>query len=421
MSFFMKSLFRIGLTLVLLLTLCLPALPAQAASYQVIVTSTIGANIRSKPSTSSSATITRRAPYKAKFTAVSYSNGWYKIKDGGAYRYLSNQVAKKVGSSSVKTYKIIVYSTAGANVRTSPSTASSKNIKRHATYKSKFNAVSYSNGWYKVKGKTNYYYVSNQVAKKLTTSSPAPASGSYPVASMRYFKLGSSGYELTKESFARRYPASTTKLLTAIVAYDAAAQKGTLDQTFTLTYSMLAVPSGSSTAGFRSGDKVTMRQLLNGMLIRSGNDAAKAIAVRTAGSESKFVSLMNSRASRIGMSASHFMNPHGFYHPSHYTTAADMQKLANTYANYSYLMTVSGRKSFQTTVKGPYARTLTWYHTNTSLPGDTRVYASKTGYTPESAYTRVFFIKKGSTRYGLVTLKGTLPQTETTLRSVLNR
>lgn len=416
----MKVSLRIGLTLLLLVALCLPALPAQAASYQVVVTSTIGANIRTKPSTSSSATITRRAPYKAKFTAVSYSNGWYKIKDGSAYRYLSNQVAKKVTASSTKTYKIIVYSKYGANVRTSPSTASSKNIKRLATYNSKFNAVSYSNGWYKVKGKVNYYYVSSQVAKKISTSAPATSS-SYPVASMRYFKLGSSSYELSKASTTRRYPASTTKLLTALVAYDAAAKKGTLDQTFTLTYSMLAVPAGSSTAGFRSGDKVTLRQLLNGMLIRSGNDAAKAIAIRTAGSESKFVSLMNSRAKTIGMASSHFMNPHGFYHASHYTTAADMQKLANTYAEYSYLMTVSGRKSYKTTVKGPYSRTLTWYHTNTSLPNESRVYASKTGYTPESAYTRVFFIKKGSTRYGLVTLKGTLPQTETTLRAVLNR
>ena len=416
----MKVSLRIGLTLLLLVALCLPALPAQAASYQVVVTSTIGANVRTKPSTSSSATITRRAPYKAKFTAVSYSNGWYKIKDGSAYRYLSNQVAKKVTASSTKTYKIIVYSKYGANVRTSPSTASSKNIKRLATYNSKFNAVSYSNGWYKVKGKVNYYYVSSQVAKKVTTSVPATSSN-YPVASMRYFKLGSSSYELSKASTTRRYPASTTKLLTALVAYDAAAKKGTLDQTFTLTYSMLAVPAGSSTAGFRSGDKVTLRQLLNGMLIRSGNDAAKAIAIRTAGSESKFVSLMNSRAKTIGMASSHFMNPHGFYHASHYTTAADMQKLANTYAKYHYLMDVSGRKSYKTTVKGPYARTLTWYHTNTSLPNESRVYASKTGYTPESAYTRVFFIKKGSTRYGLVTLKGTLPQTETTLRAVLNR
>ncbi|WP_214722037.1 SH3 domain-containing protein [Exiguobacterium sp. s192] len=417
----MGSLFRISLTLVLIIALCIPVLPAQAASYQVIVTSTIGANIRTKPSTSSSATITRRAPYKAKFTAVSYSNGWYKIKDGTVYRYLSNQVAQKVTTNTSNTYLITVTSTIGANIRTVPSTASSKTIVRTAQYNSRLTALSYSNGWYKIKDNGNIRYVSGQVARKLTTSSPAPSSGSYPVASMRYFKLGSTGYELTKESFARRYPASTTKLLTALVAYDAAAKKGTLDQIFTLTYSMLSVPAGSSSAGFRSGDKVTMRQLLNGMLIRSGNDAAKAIAVRTGGSESNFVSMMNSRAKAIGMSASHFMNPHGFYHASHYTTAADMQKLANTYAKYSYLMTVSGRKSYETTVKGSYARTLTWYHTNTSLPGDTRVYASKTGYTPESAYTRVFFIKKGSTRYGLVTLKGTLPQTETTLRSVLNR
>ncbi len=417
----MKSLFRICLILVLLITLCLPALPAQAASYQVIVTSTIGANIRTTPSTSSSATITRRAPYKAKFVAVSYSNGWYKIKDGSAYRYLSNQVAQKVttGSSSTGTYSITVTSTIGANIRTTPSTASSRTITRRAAYNSKLAAMSYTNGWYKIKDNGSIRYVSDQVVQK--TASAGTSSGSHPVASMRYFKLGSSGYELTKESFARRYPASTTKLLTALVAYDAAAKKGTLDQTFTLTYSMLSVPAGSSSAGFRSGDKVTMRQLLNGMLIRSGNEAAKAIAVRTGGSESNFVSMMNSRAKAIGMSASHFMNPHGFYHPSHYTTAADMQKLANTYARYGELMTISGRKSYRTAVKGPYARTLTWYHTNTSLPGDTRVYASKTGYTPESAYTRVFFIKKGSTRYGLVTLKGTLPQTETTLRSVLNR
>lgn len=409
----MKPFFRMSLILLILFTLCLPALPAQAASYQVVVSSKSGGNIRSKPSTSSSATIVRLAAYQSKFTAVSYSNGWYKIKDGGTYRYLSNQVAKKVTGPS--TYSLIVTSKSGANIRSKPSTSSSKTIVRRAAYKAVLQAVSYSKGWYKIKDGGKTRYVSNQVARKKTAAS------NYPVASLRYFKLGSASYITTKQSNVRRYPASTTKLLTAIVAYEVAARKGTLDQPFTLTYPMIAVPYGSSVASLRSGDRVTMRQLLNGMLIRSGNDAAKAIAVRTAGSESKFVALMNGRAQALGMTASHFSNPHGFHEWNHYTTAADMQKLANTYANYSYLITVSGRKSYKASIKGPYARTLKWYHTDKTLPKESRIYASKTGYTPEANNTRVFFLKKGNTRYGLVTLKGTPTQTETTLRSVLSQ
>jgi len=310
-------------------------------------------------------------------------------------------------------YQVVVKSKAGAHVRTVPSTASKKTIHKTVRYQTRLTAVSYSKGWYKVKLSNRYYYMSSQVVKKYVPPSP------YPVKSMRYFKIGSdASYIKTKESFVRRYPASTTKLMTSIVAYETAKKRGTLDTPFTITKSMIAVPWDSSKAGLRTGDRVTIRQLLNGTMLPSGNDAAVALAVKTAGSHWKFVTMMNTRAKSLGMSGTNYRNAHGYYDKYHYTTASDMQRLANAYAKVPYLLTVSSRKSYSFRMQGSHARTVTWRHTEKLWSKSSRLYASKTGYTPESGITRVFFLRKSGVLYGLVTLNGSASQTETTLRNI---
>ncbi|WP_232818696.1 serine hydrolase [Exiguobacterium flavidum] len=315
-------------------------------------------------------------------------------------------------AEAAASYQVVVKSKAGAHVRTAPSTASKKTIYKTLPYKTRLTAVSYSKGWYKVKLSDRYYYMSNQVVKKYAPPSP------YPVKSMRYFKIGSdTSFIKSKASLVRRYPASTTKLMTSILAYDVARQNGTLDKPFTITKSMIAVPWDSSKAGLRVGDRVTIRQLINGTMLPSGNDAALALAVKTAGSHWKFVSMMNAKAKALGMSGTSYRNAHGYYDKSHYTTAADMQRLANAYASNSYLLTVSSRKSYTFRMQGD-PRTVTWRHTEKLWPKTHTLLASKTGYTPESRNTRVFFLKKNGVLYGLVTLDGSPAQTETTLRNI---
>jgi D-alanyl-D-alanine carboxypeptidase (penicillin-binding protein 5/6) len=127
-----------------------------------------------------------------------------------------------------------------------------------------------------------------------------------------------------KQPEIRMFPASTTKLMTLLLAVE----QGGLDQVVTLPGSVSDVPRDSSLVPVYPGEKMPMRDLLHGMMLRSGNDAANAVAVLTAGSLDAFVSLMNTKAAQLGMRDTHFMNPHGYHDPEHYTTARDLVTLA---------------------------------------------------------------------------------------------
>jgi D-alanyl-D-alanine carboxypeptidase len=117
--------------------------------------------------------------------------------------------------------------------------------------------------------------------------------------------------------------ASTTKIMTALVAVE----RGQLDQMVTVDVDAADMPD-SSVMGLRPGERLTLRDLLYGMLLPSGNDAAVAIARAVGGSEPAFVALMNRRAAELGLADTHFANPHGLDAPDHYTTAVDLAQIA---------------------------------------------------------------------------------------------
>lgn len=116
------------------------------------------------------------------------------------------------------------------------------------------------------------------------------------------------------------YPASTTKLMTAYLAL----KYGALDSEVVVTANAQDIPIDSSRAGLRIGDKMTLLDLLHGLLLPSGNDAAVAVAEHISGSVDEFVTLMNTEAQLLGATNSHFVNPHGYQHEDHYTTAYDL-------------------------------------------------------------------------------------------------
>jgi D-alanyl-D-alanine carboxypeptidase (penicillin-binding protein 5/6) len=134
----------------------------------------------------------------------------------------------------------------------------------------------------------------------------------------------------------KSYPASTTKVLTALVALE----NGNLDDKVRVGDEANLIQPGSSVAGLRYGETLTFRQLLNALLIPSGNDAAYVIAAYIGRKTSndpaldyrdavnEFVSLMNERAGELGAERSHFANPDGYPDENHYTTAADMARIA---------------------------------------------------------------------------------------------
>ena len=119
----------------------------------------------------------------------------------------------------------------------------------------------------------------------------------------------------------RMYPASTTKIMTALVALE----HGDLDAQATVSETAVTFhESGVTTAHLKTGDMLTLRQLLYALLVCSANDAANVIAEQVGGSIEGFVDMMNEEAARIGATNTHFTNPHGLHDEEHYTTAYDM-------------------------------------------------------------------------------------------------
>lgn len=121
---------------------------------------------------------------------------------------------------------------------------------------------------------------------------------------------------------ARLPMASTTKIMTALIAVES----GKLDETFTVPAQALKVEGSSM--GLLPDEKITLRELVYGLMLESGNDAANAIAIIIGGSISGFVDMMNTRAKQLGLKNTHFCNPSGLYDPDHYTSALDLARLA---------------------------------------------------------------------------------------------
>jgi D-alanyl-D-alanine carboxypeptidase (penicillin-binding protein 5/6) len=120
----------------------------------------------------------------------------------------------------------------------------------------------------------------------------------------------------------RRAPASTTKMMTAIVALE----KGNLDQIVKISPRTAGTPGSS--IYLRPGELISIRELLKGMMLQSGNDGSMGIAEGISGSMENFAALMNLKAKEIGALNTNFQNPHGLRAPSHYTTALDLALIA---------------------------------------------------------------------------------------------
>ena len=135
-------------------------------------------------------------------------------------------------------------------------------------------------------------------------------------------KTGEALFE--KEPDQRMYPASTTKVMTLLLAVE---MGGDLDRMVTVPRAAGDVPNDSSLVPVVPGEEMPLRALLYGLMIRSGNDAANAVADLLSGSVDAFVARMNEKAKELGMDGTHFVNPHGYHDDAHYTTARDMAVL----------------------------------------------------------------------------------------------
>ena len=220
-------------------------------------------------------------------------------------------------------------------------------------------------------------------AKDISRSITADNYFAYDIRQDAYLaKLGDSAEKL--------YPASITKLLTSYVVL----QHMDPEETVKVGDALNLVQPDSSLAKLQAGDELTVSQLIAGMMLPSGNDAAQTIAVATGrklgGSNlpyyeavDVFVDEMNRQAELLGMTNSHFANPDGFHHDNHYTSMDDLVTLCKALLADPVMMGYVSRMQETVETKG---RTLEWDNTNLLLHDGTELYREnamgmKTGYT----------------------------------------
>ena len=151
---------------------------------------------------------------------------------------------------------------------------------------------------------------------------PAAAAPAVSAASAALYCPATGEFAFTQNADARRGMASTTKIMTALVAIE----NGDADAEIVIPGAAVGV-EGSSLY-LKAGEKMTLRDLLYGLLLQSANDAAEAIAIAIGGSVEGFADLMNEKAAAMGLTDTHFTNPHGLADENHYTTARELAKIA---------------------------------------------------------------------------------------------
>jgi serine-type D-Ala-D-Ala carboxypeptidase (penicillin-binding protein 5/6) len=204
-----------------------------------------------------------------------------------------------------------------------------------------------------------------------------------------------------KEAHKVKRIASITKIMTAILAIES----GKLNDTVEVTEN--ATRAEGSSIYLKPGETIKLEDLVYGMMLRSGNDAAVAIAEHVGGSLDGFVYLMNQKASEIGMEHTHFSNPHGLDdHEDHYSTAYDMALLTRYAMSNDTYKLISGTKVHRApNPNGNWDRV--WRNKNRLL---TELYdyttGGKTGYTKRAKRTLVTTAAKGDLNLIAVTLNG---------------
>lgn len=167
------------------------------------------------------------------------------------------------------------------------------------------------------------------------------------------------------------YPASTTKIMTAYLAL----KYGNLDDYITVSKNAVDVPSDSSTAHLLKGDVLSLKDLLYGLMLPSGNDSAIAIAEHISGSTEAFVELMNKEAIALGATNTHFVNPHGYQDKEHYTTAYDLYLIFNECIKDETFLQIIASTSYDTVIKqaNGATRNVTWPQSNQFVSGGREV------------------------------------------------
>jgi len=188
-----------------------------------------------------------------------------------------------------------------------------------------------------------------------------------------------------KHALERMNPASITKVMTCLLALENA----DFTENWTAGQEIYVSDKDASMAGIKEGDSLTAEQVVYGLMLRSGADAANMIALHIGGGETGFVEMMNRRAAEIGCAGTHFTNTHGLTDPQHYTTAYDIYLILREAMKDPRFREISGCVEYQadyTDIAGQ-PKTQKWKNTNyfligrAPLPEGVKIAAGKTGTT----------------------------------------
>lgn len=209
----------------------------------------------------------------------------------------------------------------------------------------------------------------------------------------------------------RCFPASTTKIMTALVASEIATD---LDSTFTMTYEITdpLYKEEATVAGFLSGETITVKDMLYGTILPSGGDAALGLAIKLCGSEKDFVKLMNKKAKELNLKDTHFTNCTGLFDNDHYSNACDLAVIMKEALKCDLIREIMSTVNYTTSITPQHPEGIVLQSTLFSYmygtePEIATITAGKTGYVSQSGYC---FVTAGSNKEGreyiCVTLAG---------------
>ncbi len=224
----------------------------------------------------------------------------------------------------------------------------------------------------------------------------------------------------SKNIHEKLYPASTTKILTALIA----AENSTLDEMVTFsTDAVFSIERGSSNMGIDVGESLPMEECLYGILLVSANEVSNAVAEHVGGSMDEFARLMNEKARELGCVDSHFANAHGLHNDDHYTSAYDLSVIARKFFQNELLTKISGTPThhFEATETQPddfilstHNKLVTHEYSYEGLIG------GKTGYTNTARQTLVTCAERNGMKLICVVMKDESPYQFTDTIDLLN-
>lgn len=198
----------------------------------------------------------------------------------------------------------------------------------------------------------------------------------------------------SKNIHQKSYPASTTKLMTCLLAAENANMKETVRFSHDAVFS---IESGSSNIGIDPGQSMSMEECLYGILVASANEVANGVAEHIAGDMDSFASMMNAKAAELGCNNTHFVNAHGLYDDEHYTTAYDLALIAGAFFDNEFLAKVGNTASYHFKATENQPDDFIVRNKHKLITGEIAcegIKGGKTGYTDEARQTLVSCAEK---------------------------